>query len=824
MRKIWISLICLAGIISQAEAVYVGRVFTDKNRNGRQDSGEEGIPNVLVTDGLHVVKTNTDGSFRLPGHDKTRFIYITTPSGYTSTANYYIPVSEDVSSYNFGLKSYDEGVQKDGSHRFIHITDTEIFNTENHADWVNNVRDYARNEKAAFIVHTGDICYEKGLNEHIHLMNASNMGRPMYYCIGNHDLVEGAYGEELFEKIYGPVYYSFEVGNTHYIVTPMQTGDHAPSYTKEDVYRWLENDLRQVPLGKPIVVFNHDLLTQGDQFLFRISDTEVIDLTARNLKAWVYGHWHTNYVKKQGNVYTICTGTLDKGGIDHSTSAFRVIDVDGRGNISTQLRYAYIDKHIEIASPGEDGYPVFMSGAIPLTVNTYHAASPTKEVTYTCLIDRKKLFTNRKLSQQTDWTWKDIVYVGNQAKGKTVTLQVTATFNNGETARKEIRFVHSARKPLTNLTENWTNLLGNAEHTGQAKTPLTPPLTMAWTNNIGANIYMTSPVIYKGNVFVASVDEDMKRKACIYGLNGQTGDILWKYYVDNSIKNTIVVEDDIVFAQSAQGTLYAISAKDGSLKWGNQLHVKGLPALIEGIVVSDGVVYAGTGSGLCAMKTETGERLWRNKDWQQGEGATSTLALGKGMLIGSAQWKGLYGNDARTGELKWQLNTGDIRNRGASPAIHDNLLYVTSGKSLFIIDPVKGNVIVRKEYPFSVDVTSTPLLTDKEIIFGSAQDGLIAVDKETLEVKWKFQTGDALIYTSPYTRKVSVTIETSPVLAGNTVYFAASDGILYGVDKESGESRWKHSTGAPVFASMAVSGNTLVAVDFGGNVYAFTAQ
>ena len=69
----------------------------------------------------------------------------------------------------------------------------------------------------------------------------------MFYCIGNHDLVKGKYGEEVFENVYGPVYYSFDFGNVHYVVTPMAGGDHQPGYTKEDVYRWLKNDLAQVP-------------------------------------------------------------------------------------------------------------------------------------------------------------------------------------------------------------------------------------------------------------------------------------------------------------------------------------------------------------------------------------------------------------------------------------------------------------------------------------------------------------------------------------------------------------------------------------------------
>lgn len=824
MKRTIITLLFLTGIIFQSEAAYNGRVFIDKNNNGRYDKDEKTLPNVMVSDGLNVVKTSSDGTFSLPGHSKERFIFITTPSGYKTNNKHYIAINSGKQSYDFGLQSYKAGIASDGSHKFIQIADTEIFNTEGHNDWVNNVRDYARNEDIAFIIHTGDICYEKGMNEHIKLMNTDNMGRPMFYCIGNHDLVKGEYGEQLFEQIYGPVYYSFDVGNTHYIVTPMPNGDYKPSYTQEDIYHWLKNDLKHVPKGKPIILFNHDLLIKEDKFRFGISDSEVIDLDSYNLKAWLYGHWHINYMKKQGNVYTISTGTLDKGGIDHSTSAFREINVGKNGNVSSNLRYTYIDKHIEIASPGKDGFPLSVSGAVPLTVNTYYSASPTKEVTYTCLVDGKKLFTNRKLTQKTDWTWRDIIYLTHKPIGKNVTVKVKATFNNGETAEKEVNFVYNGRKPLTALTENWNNLLGNAQHRGIAKDSLSTPLKMAWVNNVGANIFMTSPVVYKGKVFVASVDEDLKWKANIYGLDGQTGDILWKYPVNNSIKNTIAVENDVVYAQTVQGTVYAIKAEDGDLKWGRQLFVNDLPALIEGLVVSDGVLYAGTGAGLCAMNAETGDVLWQNTAWTQGEGTTSTLTVGNGMLIGSAQWRGLYGNDAATGELKWHLTQNGLTNRGSSPTIYKDLLYLISAKSLFIIQPETGNIIVRKEYPFSIDVTSTPLITDKEIIFGSVTDGLIGVDKETLEIKWKTQTQNALIYTAPYTRKSSSTIETSPLLAGNTVYFGASDGTLYGVNKETGEIVWKHATGAPVFGSVAASGNTLIAVDFGGNVYAFTSQ
>ena len=98
---------------------------------------------------------------------------------------------------------------------------------------------------------------------------------------------------------------------------------------------------------------------------------------------------------------------------------------------------------------------------------------------------------------------------------------------------------------------------------------------------------------------------------------------------------------------------------------------------------------------------------------------------------------------------------------------------------------------------------------------------MVALDRQTFEVKWTARTSPALIYTAPYSRHPAATIETSPVLIGKTVYFGASDGIIYGVDKESGRTIWKHKTGAPLFSTLTTDGRMIFAADFGGNVYAF---
>lgn len=123
---------------------------------------------------------------------------------------------------------------------------------------------------------------------------------------------------------------------------------------------------------------------------------------------------------------------------------------------------------------------------------------------------------------------------------------------------------------------------------------------------------------------------------------------------------------------------------------------------------------------------------------------------------------------------------------------------------------------------YNVDVTSSPLVADGYIVFGTAERGMVAVDATTMEEKWNFRTLPALIYSSPYSKYPACTVETSAVLSGNIVYFPASDGAIYALELQSGRLLWKYETGAPVFASLALSGNSLFAVDFGGNVYCFT--
>ncbi|NLP48671.1 MAG: PQQ-binding-like beta-propeller repeat protein [Clostridiales bacterium] len=294
------------------------------------------MANVLVSDGRNVVKTDADGSFALKGWAKTRFITVTVPSGYT-TDEFYIPAKLGVKEYNFTLR--ERPISPDGAHDFLAIADSEI-GAGGVGDWIHHVKGWVDEIEPAFLIHLGDICYEDGLKQHIKDMNSQNMGVPVHYIMGNHDYVAGLYGEELFESIYGPVWYSFDVGNIHYVITPFQTGaDYLPGYAETDRWKWLENDLKHMDPGKQLVIFNHRDAYIPDYVFSTGLLGKKLDLKEHNLAAWFFGHNHTNFVNDNNGIINICTARPDCGGIDQSLSGTRHVNFDADGKMTSVLRY-----------------------------------------------------------------------------------------------------------------------------------------------------------------------------------------------------------------------------------------------------------------------------------------------------------------------------------------------------------------------------------------------------------------------------------------------------------------------------------------------------
>lgn len=313
---------CCLSMVAQP---FTGHVFLDQNGNGKFDPSEKTLSKVSVSNGLHVVKTGKDGKYALPTNPDGRFVFITLPSGYRADKFYQrIEAGKDV--YDFGLQEANPlSVQKDGTHRFAHISDTHMFDSyltavDGYAKANKDMLGFVENENLAFLILTGDIARE-GYDSYAYMLNNELFPKTqIYFTVGNHDLGEGKFGEENFENHFGPTYYSFEVGNVHYIVTPMSQGDGKPTYSNASIGRWLKNDLATVDPATPVIAFNHSVMSADGHFRFGSEEEGYIDLAEHNLKAWIYGHWHHDrwYKFDNSDVLMICSPANIRGSYDHS--------------------------------------------------------------------------------------------------------------------------------------------------------------------------------------------------------------------------------------------------------------------------------------------------------------------------------------------------------------------------------------------------------------------------------------------------------------------------------------------------------------------------
>ena len=103
----------------------------------------------------------------------------------------------------------------------------------------------------------GDLCREDGVARHCRLVNSQTLGCPVRYTIGNHDFLPGPYGEYRYERLYGPIWYSFDCGRIHFVASPISRGDFSSGYEEKDFWNWLDKDLKMMKPGQKIILFNH---------------------------------------------------------------------------------------------------------------------------------------------------------------------------------------------------------------------------------------------------------------------------------------------------------------------------------------------------------------------------------------------------------------------------------------------------------------------------------------------------------------------------------------------------------------------------------------
>lgn len=345
--------------------------------------GDEPVQGAQVSDGVNVTLTDENGWYYLASAKECGHVFVCNPKGYkyprkAKYPEFYKTVDTERPS---AVEQADFELERDEAtdHTILFLADIQMCGRnedirqyeENAVGDINTSISNARKQgKDVYVITLGDQSYNTywhsyniGIPEIHESMNLLDPDA-IFNCMGNHDnnpKIAGDWAASAdYREQWGPTYYSFNIGEIHYVVldniefTNAECKNTFECNITTSVIKWLRKDLANVSKDTPIVVCMHAPLFYRPQ----CSKPNVPDPTKYryNYGSQFYnsvkgfkdvrvftGHAHTNYTVSYLNMteYNVgaiggnlwWTGYFVNGNsvcTDGSPGGYRVLDTSGK--------------------------------------------------------------------------------------------------------------------------------------------------------------------------------------------------------------------------------------------------------------------------------------------------------------------------------------------------------------------------------------------------------------------------------------------------------------------------------------------------------------
>jgi|CXWL01.1.fsa_nt_gi outer membrane protein assembly factor BamB len=292
----------------------------------------------------------------------------------------------------------------------------------------------------------------------------------------------------------------------------------------------------------------------------------------------------------------------------------------------------------------------------------------------------------------------------------------------------------------------------------------------------------------RGSLFGGGVSHDDGRLFATSGLgdvaafNPADGKQIWKVRPGGPLRGAPSVSNGQVYVMSQDNQIFALKAADGELVWTEaaSLEVSGVFG-VGAPAVAQGSVVAGFSSGeLNAYRYENGRSLWADA-LSRTSISTSVASLSdvdaspvidRGRVFAIGQGGRMVSMELVTGQRLWEINVAGI----ATPWV--------VGEWIFVIDD---------------------------------QARLLCLARANGKVRWISQ----LPRYRKDKKKNGPIIWTGPILAGDRLIVASSEGQLANINPANGALQSQTKAGAPVYLSPIVADNTLYILTNDGHLTAW---
>jgi outer membrane protein assembly factor BamB len=224
-------------------------------------------------------------------------------------------------------------------------------------------------------------------------------------------------------------------------------------------------------------------------------------------------------------------------------------------------------------------------------------------------------------------------------------------------------------------------------------------------------------------------------------------------------------------------------------------------------------IYVGSDSSWFYSYDHSGHLRWRKFVPRSGRGIHATAALDQNKVYFGAYNGAFYALDKTQGAVVWAYPLGDAI--GSSPVIYKDHLYISVETSR----PADGYVlkircmdgkVIWKSPNLGEQAHASPVINEKEkLVYVGANNGrFYGLDLQTGKSKWVFEEGKA--------------IKDTATLIGDSICFGSWSGKVYCLNAQTGKKNWEAQldgrtrTSPTLFPDL----NYLVTATEGGTIYA----
>ncbi len=574
---------------------------------------------------------------------------------------------------------------------FAHVTDTHIGSQIGASNLAETVADINSQKDIDFVMVTGDIT-EFGSDNELQQARSilDQLSKPWYALPGNHDSKWSESGNNSFVTIFGAEEFVFEKGGFLFVGTASGPNMRmAPGLVPREQIVFLDSILshRSNPL-QPLIFVNHYPLDESISNWYDIVDR----LKTTHVKATLLGHGHRN----------------------HLYNFEGIPGVMGRSNLSTNQQgvgYNLVTLENDTMYYRErlsEGKTLPVWCRIPVGTSSMNKSDAGKT----------EIGTPKATPKRPDYSINQ-KYPGTKSRWK---IQEDSDIGTGlSRSKNRVIYANTAGEIVA------LELL-----TGK----------VIWRFRTAGKIYST-PAIGGNSVVCASTDHN------IYCLDVKTGKKIWMHPTIKPIVASPAIEDGMVYIGASDSSFRCIRLSDGNLMWRFD-EVKNFVEC-KPLVLKNSVCFGSWGNTFYSLDKKTGNLQWVREKYSNRMLSPAAVwpvaANGKIFLV--APDRHMTALDEASGAEIWDSGKYSCR---------ESIGISNDGKLVYIKNMNEGNIDAfyttfneqklawECKADLGYEIAPSPIVESGNLIFVPTTAGIVvAIDKKTEQVVWRYKVCNALI-------------------------------------------------------------------------------